>query len=134
MQLELNCAKQLNRPTDATMARSDLILSLVRAGAKGDQPLFRKTVEAIIAEERSKQHHVLADQIADSIKTNGVPERSGFVQQNGVLSELYYEISPSRKIADLVLPSLVRLTCQELVEEQHRHELLASHNLEPRNR
>src|SRR5277367_2051729 len=43
------------------MARSDLLINLVKAGALGDQSLFRKTVEAVIAEERGKNHTVLAD-------------------------------------------------------------------------
>ena len=46
------------------MARSDLLIKLVKAGALGDQPLFRKTVEAVIAEERGKNHTVLADRLA----------------------------------------------------------------------
>ncbi len=36
------------------MARSDLLLSLVKAGIQGDRSLFRRTVDAIIAEERAK--------------------------------------------------------------------------------
>ncbi len=46
------------------MARSSLLLDLVRAGARGDQALFRKALEALVAEERAKQHHVLADRLA----------------------------------------------------------------------
>ena len=42
------------------MARADLLLELVRAGARGEQPLFLKALEALIAEERAKQHHILA--------------------------------------------------------------------------
>lgn len=36
------------------MARADLLLDLVRAGAQGEQPLFRKALEALIAEERGE--------------------------------------------------------------------------------
>jgi hypothetical protein len=49
------------------MARSDVLLSLVRAGAKGDQPAFRRTVEAIVADERGRQHHVMATQLAECL-------------------------------------------------------------------
>lgn len=45
------------------MPRADLLLELVRAGARGEQPLFRKALEALIAEERAKQHHILADRL-----------------------------------------------------------------------
>jgi hypothetical protein len=43
------------------MARADLVIDIVRAGAEGNQERFRRTLEALITEERSKQHHVLAD-------------------------------------------------------------------------
>ena len=36
------------------MARSDLLISLAKAGTAGDQVLFRKTLEAIVAEERAR--------------------------------------------------------------------------------
>ena len=37
------------------MARADLLLDLVRAGARGDQALFRRALEALIAEEPARQ-------------------------------------------------------------------------------
>ncbi len=46
------------------MARADLLLDIVKAGAEGNQELFRKALEALIAEEKAKQHNVLADQLA----------------------------------------------------------------------
>jgi hypothetical protein len=45
------------------MARSDLLLSLVRAGSRGDLTLFRRSLEALVAEERAKHHGVLASQL-----------------------------------------------------------------------
>jgi len=44
------------------MARADLILNLVRTGIERDDQLFRKTVEAIAAEEHSKRHYAFAEQ------------------------------------------------------------------------
>ena len=46
------------------MPRADLLLDLARAGTGGDRLLFRKALEAIIADERAKQHHILADRLA----------------------------------------------------------------------
>ena len=46
------------------MARSDLLISLVKATSQGDLVTFRRTLEVIIAEERAKQHHILADRLA----------------------------------------------------------------------
>jgi hypothetical protein len=50
------------------MARSDLLISLVKAARDGDQVLVRKTVEALIAEERAKKHEVLASRLAEELK------------------------------------------------------------------
>ena len=47
------------------MARADLLLSIIRSGSQGNQADFRRAVESLIAEERARQHHVLADQLAD---------------------------------------------------------------------
>ena len=43
------------------MPRADLLLDIVKAGAEGNQQLFRKALEAMIAEERAKRHNVVAD-------------------------------------------------------------------------
>ncbi len=43
------------------MARAVLLIVIVRAGAEGNHELFRRALEALITEERFKQHHVLAD-------------------------------------------------------------------------
>ena len=115
------------------MARADLLVRLVRSAARGDQALLRKTVEALIAEERAKQHHVLAERLADSLKTNGagrLPEP----RMASLVGEQVIEILPERSLRELVLPEVVASAIQEVVEEQHRAELLRSHNLEPRHR
>ena len=41
------------------MARSDLLVSLVKAGSSGDTARARSVAEAIIAEERVRRHNVL---------------------------------------------------------------------------
>ncbi len=117
------------------MARADIVLDLVRAGARGDQPLFRKAVEALVAEERAKQHHVLADRLAAHLQQNGTGvSQPSFPRGNGQPAELYFELQPHRSLQDLILPDTVANACRDLIEEHHRADLLRSHNLEPRNR
>ena len=118
------------------MARADLLLNLVRAGAKGDQASFRKAIEALIAEERTKQHHILADRLAAHLAQNsgGAPTAMPGNARNGQPTDLFHEIAPQRRLSDLILPTSVESACKELVEEQNRADLLRSHNLEPRNR
>ena len=118
------------------MARADLLLNLVRAGARGDQPSFRKSIEALIAEERAKQHHILADRLSAHLVQNGGATSAPFPGglRNGQATEFFHEIEPRRRLQDLILPDSVEMACKELVEEQNRSDLLRSHNLEPRHR
>lgn len=117
------------------MARADLLLDIVKAGAEGNQELFRKALEALIAEERAKQHMVLADQLAVHLRINGSAVRPPRIlpEANGDRTA-FYEVSPRRSMASLVLPAVARTACSELVEEQHRADLLRAHGLEPRHR
>lgn len=116
------------------MARSDLLIDLVKAEGHGDKARFRALVEAVIAEERAKSHHVLADRLSALITTNGSHER--FVSEPIAPSvrELVFEINPQRRLCDLVLTSEVTTSIRELIEEHHRCDLLLSYNLEPRHR
>ena len=45
------------------MARADLLCDLIKCGSIGDNSGFRSAAEAICAEERAKQHVVLANKI-----------------------------------------------------------------------
>jgi AAA+ superfamily predicted ATPase len=117
------------------MARTDLLLNLARAGSKGDQAGVRRTLEAIVADERGKQHHVVAEQLSEVLSIS----HSASSNTNGRLasleaSSLVTELTPRRSLEDMVLPAATRKVVEELVEEQQRAELLRSHGLEPRNR
>ena len=117
------------------MARADLLLNLVKAGINGERELFTKTVEAVIAEERSKSHHVLADSLASAAsqakKTPGAPLQ---VILKSASAELLLEQQPDIALSDLVLPTTVHILATQLIEEQQRADLLRSYNLEPRSR
>jgi AAA+ superfamily predicted ATPase len=117
------------------MARSDLLVSLVKASATGDRRLLRSSVEAIIAEERSKQHNVLAERLVKAM--NGLASAASaptFAQdQSPRGKEFLAEIRPRRQLSDLILPDVVRLVCEQLIEEQQRSDLLRAHGLEPRH-
>ena len=95
------------------MARADLLVRLVRSAARGDQPLVRKTVEALIAEERAKRHNVLAERLEESLKANG----AGRLPESRIASpsgEQVLELIPERRLRDLVLPDLVSRAVEEL--------------------
>jgi hypothetical protein len=118
------------------MARSDLLISLIKAGKHTTDPRFRATVEAIIAEERSKHHTVLADQLTAAL-VNGNGTGAPPAQQGtplNVVGDLLFELAPERSLGDLVLPQLVREEVGRLIEEHHRAELLQSYGMSPRHR
>ncbi len=119
------------------MARADLLLNLVRAGARGDRAQFQKTVESLAAEERSKNHTVLAERLMAQLNAVGGGEGGGRpVALNGHShqSSFVAESIPKRTIGELILPPGVHAMVERLVEEQHRADLLRSYNLEPRHR
>jgi SpoVK/Ycf46/Vps4 family AAA+-type ATPase len=116
------------------MARADLLITLVKAATVGDQAMVRKTVEAMAAEERSKNHGVLAEQLEKQVHRNGSAPKPEYASTRVVARDVVHEITPRRLISDLVLDPTVRQAIDELVQEHHRADLLRSYNLQPRNR
>jgi SpoVK/Ycf46/Vps4 family AAA+-type ATPase len=118
------------------MVGSDLLIGLVKFGINCDKTKFQKVVEALIAEERSKQHNVLAEKLEEILKneTNIRSSSNGVPIPDQRIGNLIQEISPHRKLDELVLPPQVYQNCQDLIQEQNRSDLLRSYNLEPRNR
>ena len=115
------------------MARSDLLVSLVRSGTTGDQMGFRRAAEAIIAEENAKQHSILASQLSDALKADGT-RRVGPSPRQAGSSALVFDIEPQRRLDDLIRPPGVEHAVLQIVEEHHRSDLLRSYGLEPRHR
>ena len=115
------------------MARSDLLIKLVKAGWQGDKQVFKRTVDAIVAEERSKRHNVLADNLTDILRLNGNGLKAPSVADERI-QNLLFEETPSKSLEDLILPDNILSVCAELTEEHNRVELLRSYNLEPRNK
>ncbi len=122
------------------MARADLLCELIKYGLINDSVSFRKAAEALCAEERSKQHTVLASKIEDLLrvgqrhimKENDIQPsvlRNGISEQN-----LFWKKNPQKRLDHLVLPNYVKKSCQDLILEQNRAEVLQSYGLSPRNK
>jgi len=122
------------------MARADLLYELIQHGLAGEKASFRLAAEAICAEERAKQHVILAkkleellEQDSQSLETREVaPNPFGLRTLNG--ASLYQEINPSKRLTQLVLTETTVKICTEVIEEQMRSELLRSYGIEPRNK
>ena len=120
------------------MAQADLLVDLIKSASNGDQLAVRKIAEALIQEEKAKGHRVLADRLVKSLQpiTMGTglspaPKQNG---SNGQYKDLIYEKTPERALDSLILPDKIREQIKEVVDEQHRAELLHAHNLHARNR
>jgi AAA+ superfamily predicted ATPase len=120
------------------VARSDLIIDLVKAGVSGDQESVRVTAEAIAADERSKKHEGVANRISKVLSTppkpgvNGRPASPATRLRDG--SGGIQRKEPDRPLQDLFLEKQTRTACLELIEEQQRADVLRAHGLEPRHR
>lgn len=116
------------------MARADLLVNLVKAGIAGDTQGARTVAEAIIAEERAKQHTVLAERL-DQVVRHGMRQRAtGAVAERHPAKELLYDLVPQRRLEDLVLPATAMRACEQLIEEQRRANVLRANGLSPRHR
>jgi len=115
------------------MARADLLCDLIKYGLLGDSVNFRKAAEAICAEERAKQHTVLAEKIEELLKIATKPISSTL--KNGINENAFFwEKTPKKRLDRLILPSNIVEACNDFIEEQTRADLLRSYGLEPRNR
>ncbi len=123
------------------MARADLLCELIKSGLIKDDVSFRKAAEAICAEERSKQHEILANRISELL--NNTRYKRETTQQNTthiissgnqLVNQLFYEKVPIKRLEQLLLPDNVIQSCRDLIEEQTRADILRSYGLEPRNK
>lgn len=114
------------------MARSDLLLDLVDAERRGDRDRFQSLVEAVIAEERANQHHLLADRLSEIITVHGNGRSRD--DHASAVRDLVLEIVPQRRLDEIELAPDVRRVLTEIIEEQKRGDLLRSYGIEPRNR
>ena len=115
------------------MARSDLLVSLVKAGTVGDRRGFRSAAEAISAEQRAKRHNVLA--LTHVIQSNGSglygPVMTAPVNKQAARArDSIAEAVTLRKLDELILPPVVRRAVDELVEEQQGADVLRANGPE----
>ena len=115
------------------MAQADLVVKLIKSISDQDPVFSRKITEALIAEEKRKGHHILAERMHKALRPSysGSKKSAGLIQPKG---ELFYETNPERCLGDIFLPSNVERQIRDLVEEQRHSELLHSYNLSARHR
>lgn len=116
------------------MVCSDLTARFFKAAVSGDKNQILHVGKVIITEERKKKHHVLADRL-NSILFDKVYK---FCSQDRLVdnkvSSFLYEISPEKKLSDLILGEKTLLLLNEVVKEHQSKDLLVSRGLFPRNK
>lgn len=123
------------------MARADLILDLVRNSLSENRYQFKKVVEAMIAEERSKNHEQLANRLQSELN---LVLRSLDKNINGrnvsnaatapIVNNFLQEVPSHKSFGDLVLPEDVVKLTDGFVEEQFRGDILRTYGIEPRHK
>jgi SpoVK/Ycf46/Vps4 family AAA+-type ATPase len=116
------------------MARSDLLVSLVRAGAAGDRSTLASTVEAIVAEERARSHHILADRLQKAFQSVPVATSSQMARPQSSGKDFIIESEPRVSLDSLILSLPAERLSRQLIEEQMRADLLRAQGLQPRHR
>jgi SpoVK/Ycf46/Vps4 family AAA+-type ATPase len=120
------------------MARSDLLVSLVRAGAAGDREALRSTTEALVADERAKKHYIVADRLQRALSAVPVTPPALTASSphlnpsNG--REAILEVTARLQIDDLILSLPVKESGRQLIEEHRRADVLRASGYEPRHR
>jgi AAA+ superfamily predicted ATPase len=121
------------------MARSDLLRRLFAAYSRSDDRGFRAVATEIIADERRKQHGLLAAEleqaltrdlrpgVADPLTLRPIPK----TRDDRPLLRL---TKPERELRDLVFPAAVTEVIAEVVAENRGRSILASQSLRPRQR
>lgn len=121
------------------MASGKILRQLVKAGTAGDTGAFRQASEAIIREERQKQHHLLANDLEQilyggghrpmSTATRGLSERIPVDQERGLPLLTFRE--PTRGLEEVVLADENHEIIENILEQHHRADVLRSHGLHP---
>ncbi len=119
------------------MSRSELLIQLAEAGVQNDSAMLERTLSALVAEARAKQHHTLANRLAQVLgQEDGrrKPRAVGGTLLPDKVRDLIIEKPARRALDDLVLPALVSEQVHDLIEEQQAADVLRSHSLDPRHK
>lgn len=116
------------------MANGKILRQLIKAGASGDSEAFRRASEAVIQDERQKQHHLLANDLeqilyGEHLKPVKQSGRSALpsppIDKERGLPLLDIR-QAHRPLEEMVLPESGQVAIEELLEEHRRADILQS--------
>jgi SpoVK/Ycf46/Vps4 family AAA+-type ATPase len=123
------------------MASGKLLRQLIKTGAEGNHEAFRQVSEEVISEERSKNHHLLANDLEKILygRANSVKKVPFLLNDNlpkdrerGI--PLLFVKEPTRRLEDVVLSDENSSLLEEILQELHKSEVLKSYGLYPVDR
>lgn len=124
------------------MANGNLLRQLMRSGADGDLDAFRGVAKKVIAEERQKQHHLLADDLESILYGRPAKPRSAASRrlasavphdhERGI--PLLAVQEATRGLEDVVLSPTNLSLVKRIVRENHRDDVLGAYGLRPSDR
>ncbi|MGQ0594467.1 MAG: AAA family ATPase [Gammaproteobacteria bacterium] len=123
------------------MATGKLLRQLIKSGIEGNLEAFRDASEGVIKEERQKQHHLLANDLERLLygrprelgRSPGRPLERAPVDRERNLALLDLR-EPVRRLDDAVLSDETRSAVEEVLQEHHHQERLASYGLRAADR
>ena len=124
------------------MANGKVLRQLIKAGSAGDKAAFRKISEAVIMEERQKQHHLLANDLESILYADQVGMVKKISKQERSLSleipsdkekgfPLLTIKQPVRSIEELIVNDKSSESLNDILEENRRSDLLKSFGVQP---
>ena len=124
------------------MANGKLLRQLIRSGAEGDLDAFRNAAKEVVADERQKQHHLLANDLETILYGRGrTPSSPALRNLVEVIPEdrergipLLSLREPVRRIEDVVLSRDNLSLVNEILREHNREEVLKTYGLRPSDR
>ena len=124
------------------MSNGKLLRQLIRSGAEGDLDAFRGVAKQVIADERQKQHHLLANDLETILYGRSqTPSSPALRNLTATIPEdrergipLLSVCEPVRGLEDVVLSSENLSAVKEILREHNREEVLRAHGLRPSDR
>ncbi len=121
------------------MANGKILRQLIRSGSEGDLEAFRNAALEAIAEERHKQHHLLANDLESIL--NGRPSSPVLHSLAANVPEdrergvsLLSLREPRHSLEDVVLSPENLCLVKGFLQEHNREEVLKAHGLRPSDR
>ena len=121
------------------MARSELVIELVKAALTQDSSRVKILAESIVSEERQKEHHFVADQLASVIsqsdsKVGGTKDNPQSSLSNDSAGSVVWKKTAEAKLSDIVLPESQKQEIIELIREQKHAQEFIEYGVEPHSR